>query len=74
MIGSTFIKKLLVLLAMSLLVASKLPSRASNGIAREFTAIRDIPILRATDGLATKVTSLWSPQERAILICFRSFG
>ena len=40
----------------------------------EFQAIKDINIIRSTDGRSVSVESLWQTNERAILVCFRSFG
>lgn len=43
-------------------------------VSPEFSSIKNIEVLKAIDGSSTPIKSLWSDNDRAILICFRSFG
>lgn len=40
----------------------------------EFSAIASIDIIHSFNGQITQPKKLWSPQDRAIVMCFRSFG
>lgn len=39
-----------------------------------YNAIKNVEVLRVTDGTPVKLTSLWREDERAVLMLFRSFG
>lgn len=39
-----------------------------------FEAIRELSVLRVTDGSPATVPSLWKEDEKAVLMLFRSFG
>lgn len=41
---------------------------------KEFNQIRELSVIRSTDGSLAKIESLWSSDDTSILICFRSFG
>jgi hypothetical protein len=40
----------------------------------EYTAIRGIEVVAASDGAGKLVGGLWKKDEQALLICFRRFG
>ena len=61
--------------------ALKVPTNTAFASTREFDAVKDVEVIASASGKTIKMRELWNtkgslfaPEDRAILILFRSFG
>lgn len=45
-----------------------------SDVSPEYTAIKDVEIIKSYDGEKVACKDLWNPDDVAVLVCFRSFG
>lgn len=50
------------------------PAAASNGTTEAYNRMKGIKVIRSSDGQLVDLTTLWGPNERAVVAFGRSFG
>lgn len=55
-------------------VAIRAAARPADAPADAYAALRGCTVLRAADGAPVSVTSLWGPDQTAVVCLLRSFG